>query len=52
MTNVARTHQMDDASGSQPDRDEDGDELGKPVEHISDEKLGPNWFYDTMGISP
>ena len=25
-----QAHQVDDAGGSEPDRDEDGDELGKP----------------------
>ena len=30
---------MDDASSSQPDGDEDGDELGEPVKNFLDEKL-------------
>ena len=33
------TYQVDDASGSEPDGDEDGDELGEPVTEISCKKL-------------
>ena len=33
------TYQVDDASGSEPDGDEDGDELGEPVKKISCKKL-------------
>ena len=27
-------HQVDDAGGGEPDRDKDGDELGKPVREV------------------
>ena len=43
---------MDDASGSQPDGDEDGDELGKPVEDFLDEKFGRFCFVTPWVLSP
>ena len=42
---------MDDASGRQPDGDEDGDELGKPDKDFLDEKVAFFWFV-TPWVSP
>ena len=42
---------MDDASGGEPDGDEDGDELSQPVQDIFHEKLG-KFSFITPWISP
>ena len=42
-----KTYQVDDASGSEPDGDEDGDELGEPVKKISCKQLCSYWFFVT-----
>ena len=44
-------HQVDDAGSGEPDGDEDGDELSKPVQDISHEKLA-KFGFRTPWVSP